>query len=176
MYNRFALYNERNKKPALFLDRDGVVNKKAPEGDYIKSVLELEVLEEIAESIKLATGLGYLIVIISNQRGVALGRMTSSDVDNIHTHINRWLISRGTKIDAFYVCPHDKNSCNCRKPKPGLILKAAQELYIDLSLSHMIGDSESDIGAALAAGIVSVHKSQTDSSILPLVRQLLKNN
>lgn len=133
-------------KKAVFLDRDGVINRKPQEHDYVKSAREFFLLAGSSEAIRLLKEKEYLVVVITNQRGIARGLMTKETVDEIHKIIS--------DADAFYICPHDyKDNCLCRKPKPGLIIEAANDLNIDLNKSIMIGDSENDRKAALKAGI-----------------------
>jgi D-glycero-D-manno-heptose 1,7-bisphosphate phosphatase len=142
----------RNIRPAAFLDRDGVINRKAPEGDYIKSPRELELLPGVAEAIAQLNRSGWPVVVITNQRGVARGLMTGADVDEVHQALQTRLGEVGASIEGFFVCPHHRDSCDCRKPKPGLLLRAAEELGLELGRSWMIGDRESDVQAGLAAG------------------------
>lgn len=161
---------------AVFLDRDGVLNKKAKEHDYVKSIKELIVLPDIEKAIKLLKDQGFKVVVISNQRGVARGLMTEEVVHKINEEINKKLAEFNTSIDRFYSCFHDySDNCDCRKPKPGLLLKAAKELEIDLSSSWMIGDSQSDREAALNAGLNERHIViiDSDSSLLEAVKKII---
>ena len=136
---------------AVFLDRDGVINMERP--NYVKTLDELEIFPDVAESIKQLKRAGYLIVVITNQSAVNRGLINHDNINNIHATIQKFLQESGTSVDAFYYCPHkpDEN-CDCRKPKPGLLLKASKELKIDLSRSWMIGDNDTDIQAAQLAG------------------------
>ena len=154
------------KSKAIFLDRDGVINRKPPDHDYVKSVSELKLLPGIKSAIKFLKNKGYLSVVVTNQRGISLGHFNHDTLAEIHAHINF--------IAALYYCHHAyHHQCNCRKPKPGLILQAASELNIDLSVSHLIGDSQTDIQAAHAAGVKSAHLLPTNSPILPLLTKIL---
>lgn len=138
-------------KKAVFLDRDGVINKKAPEHDYIKNWSSFEFLPGVAKAIS-ELNKNFLVVIVSNQRGIARGLMTVNDLEYIHNKMQLELIKNGAKIDKIYFCPHDvKDNCECRKPKPGMLFMAASDLNIDLPKSYMIGDAESDIKAGQAA-------------------------
>ena len=144
---------ENKKRKAIFLDRDGVINKKAADGDYIKSWDEFEFLPRVKEAIRRLNKSGFLVIIASNQRGIARGLMTEDDLKEIHTKMQQELAKEGAKIDGIYYCPHDiEDHCGCRKPEPGLLLKAAREHDIDLSQSWMIGDRETDIEAGKRAG------------------------
>jgi D,D-heptose 1,7-bisphosphate phosphatase len=135
---------------AVFLDRDGVINKERR--DYVKTLEELEIFPDIVKSIKHLKNFGFLIVVITNQSAINRGLTTISQIDQIHATIQSFLKKNGTQIDGFYYCPHrpDEN-CECRKPKAGLFFKAAYDLKIDLNSSWMIGDNDIDIRAATIA-------------------------
>jgi D-glycero-D-manno-heptose 1,7-bisphosphate phosphatase len=138
---------------AVFLDRDGVINRKAPEGDYVKSWAEVELLPGAARAVALLSGRGLPLFVVTNQRGVALGRMTEAALDDITARLHAALAEAGGWIRGVYTCTHDRDAgCDCRKPRPGLILRAAAEHGLDLSRSWMVGDRESDVKAGLAAG------------------------
>lgn len=141
------------KNKALFLDRDGVINKAAPEGEYISSRAEFHLRLEIIPLIRFARAAGYCIVVVTNQRGVSLGKMTQADLDDIHIYMRELLIAEDAPVDAVYSCTHGfDDNCVCRKPKAGMLLDAARDLDIDLSESVMVGDKESDMAAGKAAG------------------------
>jgi len=138
---------------AVFLDRDGVINQKMPEGKYVTCPEEFVIIDGALEAIKALKDEGFLVFIITNQRGVALGEMTMERVNAIHKVLKDKLMEIGTDIDGIYTCPHDKDSCDCRKPKPGLIMQAKNDFpEIDLEKSIVIGDSITDIEAGKAAG------------------------
>lgn len=146
----------RQKRKAIFLDRDGVINKKAKEHDYIKNWEEFEFLPNVAETIR-ELNKEFLVVIISNQRGIGRGMMTTKDINDIHIKMKEELLRKGAVIDGIYFCPHaDNDNCSCRKPMPGMLLMAAEELNIDLADSFMIGDSVSDIEAGKKAGCKTI--------------------
>ncbi len=148
----------------VFFDRDGVINKKAPPHQYICSWEEFEFLPHVAEAIKDLNRRGFLVVIISNQRGVARGMLSVEKLDEIHARMLKELHDQGAVIDGIYYCPHNyEDNCDCRKPKPGMLLEAAKDLDIDLSESFMVGDSEDDIAAGKAAGCKTVLVSPPDS-------------
>ncbi len=142
---------------ALFIDRDGVINKRRM-ADYVKRTEEFEFLPEIFEVLPLIHAAGYLAIVITNQRGIGRGLMSEADLEEIHRSMQHQLHERtGHGFDAIYHCPHDHaDSCACRKPLPGMILQAASRFDIDLASSWMIGDSESDIDAGIAAGCRTV--------------------
>lgn len=140
-------------KRAVFLDRDGVINKKAPEGDYVTRWEDFEFLPRIAEAITRLNQAGFRVIVITNQRCIAKGLMTSGELETIHQRMVEFLAERGARIDAIYYCPHDvEPSCRCRKPAPGMFFDAARDHGIDLQASWMIGDSDIDIEAGQAAG------------------------
>jgi histidinol-phosphate phosphatase family protein len=140
-----------NKSKAVFLDRDGVLNKEKT--DYVKNPSELEIFPEIAYTIKKFRDNGFLIIVITNQSAINRGLTTIEQVELIHLKIQNFLKLHETNIDSFYVCPHmSLENCDCRKPKSGLILKAIEENGIDPSLSWMVGDNDSDIIAGKNAG------------------------
>lgn len=156
---------KRRKYRAVFLDRDGVINKKALEEDYIKNWDEFEFLPGVKEAIKKLNEEELLVIIVSNQRGIAKGLMTEDDLNNIHAKMKEELREAGAKIDGIYYCPHDvADHCDCRKPKPGLLLKAAEEWSIDLNQSWMIGDKESDVEAGKKAGCKTILVEDTSQS------------
>jgi D-glycero-D-manno-heptose 1,7-bisphosphate phosphatase len=136
----------------VFLDRDGVINAKI-EGDYVRSWSDFKFLPNIVDWIRLFNALEFLVIVVTNQRGVALGRMTEEDIDLIHGLMVRELAARGARVDDLYVCPHGEDCCDCRKPKPGMIYKARQKWDIDLAGSLLIGDSDSDANLAAACGL-----------------------
>lgn len=139
---------------AIFLDRDGVINEKMPDGRYVTRWEEFKFLPGVAEAIKAFNDMGFLVVIVTNQRGIAKGLYTEEDLREIHRRMCRRIERAGGRIDAIYYCPHDiHENCNCRKPKPGMILKAAEELKIDLPSSYLIGDSITDIQCGKKAGV-----------------------
>lgn len=144
--------------PALFLDRDGVINK---ESEYVHRTDEFEFIDGVFEACRAAKDLGYKLVIITNQAGIARGLYSEAD---FHA-LTEWMLERfseqGIAIDGVYFCPHHPTAgvghylreCECRKPQPGLITRAAKELDIDLERSALVGDKISDIEAGLRAGV-----------------------
>ena len=162
-----------NFKKAVFFDRDGVINKERT--DYVKNTSELEIFPNIIEPIKKLKGAGFSIIVITNQSAINRGLTTHQKVSEIHSTIQEFLKKNGTHIDNFYYCPHkpDEN-CQCRKPKPGLFLRAADELQLNLKLSWMIGDSDTDIQAALAAGCKSL-KISSNYELQDAVQEILNS-
>ena len=142
---------------AAFLDRDGVINRKAPGSGYVTRWEDMHFLPNVAKSIALLNQTGFLVIVVSNQRCVAKGLVTSQALDSMHQQMCDRLAAEGAKIDGVYYCPHEKQPpCSCRKPAPGMLLTAAREHQIDLSASWMIGDSEIDIEAGRSAGCKTV--------------------
>lgn len=136
---------------AAFLDRDGVIN--ADRDDYVKNTNELSVYPFAPAAIRALNDAGWKVVVISNQQGTAKGIISENDLHEIEREIVRQVEAVGAKIEAFYYCKHlATDNCDCRKPQPGLILKAAKEHEIDLKQSVMVGDTERDIIAGKAAG------------------------
>lgn len=137
----------------VFLDRDGVINKKAPEHDYIRNWGQFRFLPCIADWIRIFNALDYLVIVVTNQRGIARGLMSREAVDEIHANMAGELARRGARIDDVFVCPHEENTCDCRKPKPGLVFAAKAKWNIDLERSLMIGDSDDDAALARVCGL-----------------------
>ena len=146
---------------AVFLDRDGVINVKLPENQYVRRPSELVLLPGVREALRILGQLGYLIIVVTNQRGIGRGFMTVDDLGEVHDHLKRELEKGNARIDAIYYCPHDVSECcTCRKPEPGLLLAALSEWDVDATESFMVGDSASDVVAGSKAGIVTVRIAQ----------------
>lgn len=137
----------------VFLDRDGVINQKPAPGEYIRSLDDFRVLPNAVDWIRLFNALGFLVIVVTNQRGVALGLMTESDLARIHQKMLAELAAKGARIDDIFYCPHAENSCDCRKPKPGLVYAARDKWDIDLGHSLLLGDSDNDQELAAACGV-----------------------
>ena len=141
----------------VFLDRDGVINRKAPEGEYVSQWSEFQLLPGVESAIAELNQSGRRVIVLSNQRGVARGLYTAVEVDALHRLLQRHLAKYGARIDAFYYCTHDENQCECRKPKPGLFHQAFRD-FPDASPENslVIGDSISDIQAAQNLNIAAI--------------------
>jgi D-sedoheptulose 7-phosphate isomerase len=138
---------------AVFLDRDGTINRKPPEGEYVTAWRAFEFLPGAKEGLRLLAELGVPLIVVTNQRGIALGRMTETELDAIHRRMLSELEADGVRLAAIYVCPHDHGDCSCRKPAPGMLLAAQRELGgIELADSVVIGDSAADMEVAARAG------------------------
>lgn len=157
--------NLKNKQKAIFLDRDGTINKYV---GFLRKEEEFELIDGVAEAVKKINQSGYLAIVVTNQPVIARGEVTYSQLENIHKKMETFLGKEGAYLDGIYFCPHHPHKgyagevpelkivCDCRKPKPGMLLKAAEDFNIDLSQSYMIGDGENDINAGKAAGCKTV--------------------
>ena len=137
----------------MFLDRDGVINEKPAPGEYIRSPEEFRLIPNAVDWIRLFNALGLLVIVITNQRGIALGLMTEEDLGQIHRKMISDLAAKGARIDDIFYCPHAEDSCTCRKPKPGLVYEAQKKWHIDLAQSLLLGDSENDEQLAAVCGV-----------------------
>lgn len=141
----------------MFLDRDGVLNKKMQEGRYVASQTDFHLLPGVVEAISRLNQAGIRVIVVSNQRGIALGLYTALDVNAILTALQELLAHHSAHIDGFYFCPHDKGQCNCRKPLPGLFEQAVADFpEISAATSVLIGDSLSDIEFGRRLGMLTV--------------------
>lgn len=150
----------------VFLDRDGVLNRKMPEGHYVQSWSDFHILPGVPEAIARLNCAGLRVIVVTNQRGIALGRYTVADVDRIHAAFARELAAHGAHIDAFFLCPHDRDRCNCRKPLPGLFEQAqAQFPGLTAQTSVMIGDSlvDMDFARRLQMTAILIDNSEQES-------------
>lgn len=138
---------------AVILDRDGVLNKKPPRAQYVRSWSEFEWLPGAIEALRLLKRAGYKVIVVTNQAGIARGMMTEAGLLSLHERMQAELNAAGAAVDAIYYCPHGwDEGCACRKPRAGLLLKAQREHHLDLSKTVFIGDDERDSEAGAAAG------------------------
>lgn len=177
--------NLKNKQKAIFLDRDGTINKMV---GFVTKPEQFELIEGAAEAIKAINKSGYLAIVVTNQPVIARGDCTFEELQTIHDKMETELGKVGAFVDAIYVCPHHtdkgfegerpeyKCNCNCRKPKPGLLLQAAKDFNIDLSESYMIGDSHRDVEAGENAGVKKSIKEEEnkENGLLNCIKRLLK--
>ncbi len=153
--------NLAHPQKAIFLDRDGTINKYV---GFLRDINDFELLPGVSEAIKLINSAGYLAIVVTNQPVIARGEVSASQLDEIHNKMETLLGTDGAFLDGIYYCPHHPDSgfegevkslkinCDCRKPKPGMLLRAAREFNIDLGNSWMIGDGANDVKAGIAAG------------------------
>jgi D-glycero-D-manno-heptose 1,7-bisphosphate phosphatase len=142
---------------AVFLDRDGVINRKPPEGQYVTCWEDFHVLPGVVEGINLLNGAAFCVIVVTNQRCIAKGLLPVADLEKMHLRMSDFLARAGAAIDAIYYCPHEvEQCCNCRKPAPGMLLEAASSRGIELPASWMIGDSDIDVEAGKNAGCKTV--------------------
>jgi len=141
----------------VFLDRDGVINRKPPEGEYVARWSDVQVLPGVESAIAAFNRSGRKVIVVSNQRGIALGRYTGADVEAINAELQQHLAAHGAHIDAFYYCPHEEDQCDCRKPRTGMFEQAFRDFPgSSRANSLLIGDSISDIEAARNLGIPAI--------------------
>jgi len=163
-----------NKKKAVFLDRDGVINQNRI--DYVKNTNELKIFDFVGSAITELKSMGFLVVVVTNQSAINRGLTTEKLVNEIHDEIQKYLKNYETVIDRFYFCPHKPNEkCNCRKPKPGLLEKAILEIGIEPNKSWMIGDNDSDITAGIEVGCQTI-KLDNNFNLKNAVEQIRKKS
>ena len=178
--------NLTNKQKAIFLDRDGTINKYV---GFLRNIDDFELIEGVAEAIKLINQSGYLAIVVTNQPVIARGEVTWDELNEIHKKMATLLGKEGAYVDGIYICPHHpdkgfegerpeyKIDCDCRKPKPGLLLQAAKDFNIDLSESYMIGDSHRDVEAGENAGVkksIKVEENVADALFVTIQELLCK--
>jgi D-glycero-D-manno-heptose 1,7-bisphosphate phosphatase len=174
----------QTRPEAVLLDRDGTINAKAPEGEYVTRSGQLELLPGAAEAIGALNRAHVPVIIVTNQRGIARGCMTEGDLAEVHSQLGTLLRDGHARVDRIFYCPHEKGVCACRKP--GILLLERARDYLGLTSlrdSIMIGDSPADVLAGRAAGAVTVLLSQrrdaaprgveVASSLLDAVRRIL---
>jgi D-glycero-D-manno-heptose 1,7-bisphosphate phosphatase len=165
-------------KKAIFLDRDGTIT--ADKG-FVHKKEDLELLAGAAEAIKLANRHGFLVVVVTNQSGVARGLFTEEEVKTFNAQLAQILAEQEARIDAFYYCPHHPQAllstyrkvCDCRKPAPGLVLKAAREMGIDLSRSWTVGDNPRDVEAGRLAGCSTILLGKDVKNLLEAIQMIV---
>lgn len=181
---KVARLNIRNQRPAIFLDRDGVVNIDV---DLLNKSEQMELIEGAAEAIRMINKAGFLAVLVTNQPVIARNLCSLDELDDIHKRLEMLLGEKGAYLDAIYFCPHHPHSgypeerreykieCNCRKPKPGMLLQSALKLNIDMAESYMIGDREWDIMAGGAAGVKEsfLIKQNTRNQLLDIIDEII---
>lgn len=163
--------NLKNKQKAIFLDRDGVINKYV---GFLTNIDQFELNDGVSEAIEKINNNGYLAIVVTNQPVIARGEVTFGELEEIHNKMETLLGLDGAYLDAIYYCPHHphkgyegevpelKVECDCRKPKPGMLIQAAKDFNIDLSQSIMIGDGENDMMAGANAGCLPIFIGESD--------------
>jgi len=147
----------------IFLDRDGVLNRKPARGEYITRVDDLVLLPGVEEAIASLNLGGRTVIVVTNQRGIALGLYSHEELDRIHEKLKAQLAKSGAHVDAIYVCPHDAGQCDCRKPLTGLFDRAFRDFpEATPDRSIMAGDSLRDIEAGIRAGMVTAFVTDDD--------------
>lgn len=159
------------KNKAIFLDRDGVLNREM--GDYVCRLEDFELLDNF-DALKTLRDKGYLLIVATNQGGLAKGWYTEKELTKMHDYLKKVYSEHGIEFADIFYCPHHPDftgDCDCRKPKPGLLLQGIEKYNIDPSKSYFIGDRERDMEAATAAGIkgILVHSDQPLKEVLSLI-------
>ena len=177
--------NLHHKQKAIFLDRDGTINKYV---GFLRNIDDFELIDGAAEAIKKINESGYLAIVVTNQPVIARGEVSWNELNEIHRKMQTLLGQQGAYLDGIYICPHHPDKgfegereqykivCDCRKPKPGLLLRAAKDFNIDLSQSYMIGDDARDVEAGQNAGVRDSLMVETNKEnvLLSLITKLLK--
>jgi len=141
----------------VFLDRDGILNQKMPEHRYVTRWEEFRVLPGVPAALRRLNDAGLRVVVVSNQRGIAKGLYTAADLEAMHSQFQQLLAGEGARIDAFFICPHETDECNCRKPLPGLFEQAVARFpEITAATSVMIGDSPTDVDFGRRLGMKTI--------------------
>jgi D-glycero-D-manno-heptose 1,7-bisphosphate phosphatase len=161
-------------RPAIFLDRDGVIN--ANRADYVKSWAEFHFLPDALAALRTLATLGWQTVVVTNQSAIGRGLLSAANVEQIHQQMIDAIHAAGGRIHGIYYCPHHPQAgCDCRKPKPGLLLQAQADLEIELSRSILVGDAVSDLQAAQAVGafpiLVKSGRGQDQLALWPQAKQ-----
>lgn len=171
--------NNKPRRPAAFLDRDGVLNV---DRGYTHQIDQLEWIAGAIEGVRLVNEAGFYAFVVTNQSGVARGLYDEAAVVRIHAHMQDVLMKAGAHIDAFYYCPHHPDGtvkelaiqCRCRKPMPGMLEQAARDWPVDLGRSFLIGDKDHDVAAAAAFHIRGIKFDSQAGSLADLVRKELR--
>ncbi|HEY8930350.1 MAG TPA: HAD family hydrolase [Mucilaginibacter sp.] len=159
------------KNKAVFLDRDGVLNQEM--GDYVRRIEDFHILDNF-EALKTLQNKGYLLLVATNQGGLAKGWYTEDELAKMHNSLRETYHAHGVELTDFFYCPHHPDftgDCNCRKPKPGLLLQGIEKYNLDPSRSYFIGDRERDVIAGTAAGVkgILIDSDQPISEVLDLI-------
>ncbi len=144
-------------KRIVFLDRDGVINRNAPEGEYIIRNEQMILLPGAAQAVKRLNELGFAVIVVTNQRCVSMGQISEKGVDSLHEYMLGLLSAEGARIDDIFYCPHSlEDKCFCRKPQPGMLLAGLQKFKAEAADCFMVGDSYRDIKAGRLLGVPTI--------------------
>lgn len=151
----------KDRRPAVFLDRDGTINVEV---DYLADPADLELLPGVPAAVAALNRADFRVVVVTNQSGIARGVLDEAALETIHDALTARLARAGARVDAIYHCPHHptegvppwRASCECRKPRPGMLVRAAAELGLDLTRSWIVGDSVRDLEAGAALGVPGI--------------------
>ena len=156
------------KSKAVFLDRDGVINRES--GNYIQNLEDFIVNDGLVEALATIQRKGYLLIVISNQGGISKGICTQQEVDYLHLHLQRMMMNKGIELSEIYYCPHhpDVTACICRKPDSQMLEKAMARFSIDADQSYFIGDADRDIEAGKKAGVKTI-RIESNQSLLEIL-------
>lgn len=145
-----------------FLDRDGTINEPAAEGDYVTAAEQVRLLPGAGEAVRVLNELPAKVVVVTNQRGIALGLMSEEDLAAVNARLGELLAAEGAHLDAILHCPHEKGSCDCRKPGTGMFERAAREVEgVEIDGAAMVGDSAIDVEAGNRLGLTTVRLGPT---------------
>jgi D-glycero-D-manno-heptose 1,7-bisphosphate phosphatase len=163
------------KEPRLaLLDRDGTLNRKPPDGDYVTDASELELLPGAAEAVRALNRAGVGVAVVTNQRCIALGRLDRVGLERIHATLQAQLFdAAGARVDAFYHCPHHVGTCECRKPAPGMLAAAGRDFGTVPEETVVIGDAASDVEAGRRLGARTVQLTDGESAATATAPTLL---
>ncbi|MBE3469987.1 D-glycero-beta-D-manno-heptose 1,7-bisphosphate 7-phosphatase [Enterobacter cloacae complex sp. P15RS] len=158
--------------PAIFLDRDGTINV---DHGYVHEIDEFEFIEGVIDAMRQLKEMGYALVVVTNQSGIARGKFTEAQFETLTEWMDWSLADRGVDLDGIYYCPHHpqgtveayRQTCDCRKPHPGMFISAQEFLHIDMAASYMVGDKLEDMQAAAAAGVGTKVLVRTGKPVTP---------
>lgn len=164
----------QSEKKAIFLDRDGVLIRER--GDYTWQLEDMKINEGVADALKTFSSAGFILIVISNQSGIAQGLYSKENADYLHNHMDRYFQNKGVHINEYYYCPHHPSvsNCLCRKPDSLLLEKAISRFQINAKHSWFIGDADRDIEAGNKAGVKTL-KIEVNGSLIEAAETILRN-
>ena len=164
----------QSEQKAIFLDRDGVLIRER--GDYTWQLEDMKINDNVAEALNKFSSVGFLLIVISNQSGIAQGLYTKENADYLHLHMDRYFQNKGIHINEYYYCPHHPSisNCLCRTPDSLLLEKAISRFSINAKQSWFIGDADRDIEAGIKAGVMTL-KIDVNGSLLEAAETILRN-